>query len=65
MQLNEPELKRMTNINFQTMRKLLNWDITYINRDNTNENILLEINNKLKETTDKDNKKRKKTKQES
>ena len=41
------------------MRKLLNWDTTFINRENTNDKIYTEINRKLKETTDQDNRQRK------
>ena len=44
------------------MRKLLNWDTTYINRDNTNENIYLEINKKIREATAKTNQTRKEEK---
>ena len=38
MQLNEPDLKRIENFHFEAMRKLLNWDTTFINRENANEN---------------------------
>ena len=36
MQLNEPDLKRIRKIHSQAMRKLLNWDTTYLNKENTN-----------------------------
>ncbi len=49
MQLNEPDLKRIEKFHLHAMRKLLNWDTTYINRDNTNENIYLEIKKKIRE----------------
>ena len=39
MQLNEPEQKKMEKIHLQGLRKILKWDTTYINRENTNEKI--------------------------
>ena len=59
MQLNEPDLKRMEQFHLQAMRKLLNWDTTYINRENTNEKRYQETNLKIKDTTEKSNKRRK------
>ena len=43
----------------QAMRKLLNWDTTFINRENTNEKIYQEINKRITETTKENNKTRK------
>ena len=40
------------------MRKLLNWDTTYINRENTNAKIQEEVNKRIKETTEKNNRTR-------
>ena len=49
MQLNEPELKRLEKIHLQAMRKILKWDTTYINRENTNAKIYEEVNKRIKE----------------
>ena len=60
MQLNEPELKKMEKFHLQGLRKILKWDTTYINRENTNEKIYEEINKQLSEQTNKINEERKK-----
>ena len=59
MQLNDPDLKRMEKFHLQAMRKLLNWDTTFINRENKNEKIYQEVNKKIKDTTKEINKTRK------
>ena len=43
LQLNAPELKKLELFHLQAMRKLLNWDTTFINRENTNDKIYEEI----------------------
>ena len=37
----------MERFHLQAMRKLVRWDTTFINRDNTNEKIYEEINGRL------------------
>ena len=59
MQLNDPDLKKMEKIHLQSLRKLLNWDTTFINRDNTNENIYQEVNERISNTMKEINKLRK------
>ena len=59
MQLNEPDLKKMEKFHLQAMRKLLNWDTTFINRENKNEKIYQEINKRVADTTKENNKTRK------
>ena len=49
MQLNEPELKKMEKFHLQGLRKILKWDTTYINRENTNEKIYAEVNKQITE----------------
>ena len=51
LQLNEPQIKRLEKIHLQTMRKILIWDSTYINRNNTNKKIYEEVNKRPKEET--------------
>ena len=55
LQLNEPELKKLEKNHLQAMRKILKWDTTYINRDNTNKRIYQEINKLLTEENHKEN----------
>ena len=49
LQLNEPQIKRLEKIHLQAMRKILKWDSTYINRNNTNKKIYDEVHKRLKE----------------
>ena len=60
MQLNEPEFKKVEKFHLQGVRKILKWDTTYINRENTNEKIYAEVNNQIIEQLDNINNTRKK-----
>ena len=51
MQLNIPDLRRMEKFHLQAMRKILKWDTTFINRDNTNIKIFQEVNLRIDNTT--------------
>ena len=51
LQLNEPDLKRMEEFHLQAMRRILQWDTTFINRENTNAKIYTEVNKRIQETT--------------
>ena len=62
MQLNEPDQKRMEKFHLQALRKILNWDTTFIDRDKTNAKIYQEVNEKISNTMKEYNKTRKEQK---
>ena len=62
LHLGEPEIKRLEKIHLQALRKILRWDTTYINRENTNKKIYEEVNENIAKTMKEINKVRREQK---